>query len=31
MQTPKYTPQEEQNLMARMWSAKLRDDPQAWV
>jgi hypothetical protein len=31
MQTPKYTPQEEQNLMARMWSAKLRDDPEAWV
>ena len=31
MQTPKYTPQEEEGLMARMWSAKLRDDPEAWV
>ena len=31
MQTTKYTPQEEQALMSRMWSAKLRDDPEAWV
>jgi len=31
MQTPKYTPQEEQALMSRMWGAKLRDDPEAWV
>ena len=31
MQTTKYTPQEETTLMARMWSAKLRDDPEAWV
>jgi hypothetical protein len=26
MQTTKYTPQEEQALMSRLWSAKLRDD-----
>ena len=31
MQTTKYTPQEEQALMSRMWSSKLRDDPEAWV
>jgi hypothetical protein len=31
MQTTKYTPQEEQVLMSRMWSAKLRNDPEAWV
>jgi hypothetical protein len=31
MQTTKYTPQEEQALMSRLWSAKLRDDPEAFV
>lgn len=31
MQTTKYTAQEEQALMARLWSAKLRDDPEAFV
>jgi hypothetical protein len=31
VQTTKYTPQEEQALMSRLWSAKLRDDPEAFV
>ena len=31
MQTTKYTPQEETALMSRLWSAKLRDDPEAFV
>lgn len=31
MQTTKYTPQEEQALMSRLWGARLRDDPEAWV
>jgi len=31
MQTIRYTPADEQVLMARMWSPALRDDPEAWV
>jgi hypothetical protein len=31
MQTIKYSPADEQALMARMWSPALRNDPEAWV
>ena len=31
MQTTKYTPQEEQALMSRLWGDRIRDDPEAFV
>lgn len=31
MQQPKYAPQDEQNLMVRLWSSAITDDPEAFV
>src|SRR5689334_15637161 len=31
MQTPIYSPEDEQALMARLWSPTLKNDPLAWV
>jgi hypothetical protein len=31
MQKPKYTPQDEQLLMTKLWSRELADDPEAYV
>ena len=31
MQQMKYSPADEQLLMSRLWSARLKDDPEAFV
>ena len=31
MQKPRYSPEDEQTLMAQLWSPSIKDDPEAFV